>query len=95
MSEEAGTRLFKVADIAEALLVSRMTVYRMIRSGALPAVQFGRSFRVTEYDLRRYLEQSPTHGGDPRAIVESILHRSEHHPGPKHHPGPGPSGAGR
>lgn len=80
MAEEAGRRLFKVADIADALLVSKMTIYRMINAGTLPAVKIGRSLRVTEHHLRQYLERSPTQGGDPAAIVESILHRSEPDP---------------
>ncbi len=70
---ESGPRLFKVADIATALRVSNMTIYRMIRSGDLPAVKIGRSFRVTEHHLREFLEHSPTHDGDPRAILESIF----------------------
>lgn len=92
MSDETGTRLFKVADIADALLVSKMTIYRMINAGTLPAVKFGRSLRVTEHHLRQYLESSPTHGGDPSAIVESILHRSE--PDQEHDSTTGPSGRG-
>lgn len=74
---ECGLRLFKVADIAAALLVSNMTIYRMIRSGELPAVKIGRSFRVTERDLREYLEKSPTHDGDPRAILDILFHNAE------------------
>lgn len=35
-----------VAEVAERMRVSKMTVYRLVHSGDLPAVRFGRSFRV-------------------------------------------------
>lgn len=80
---ECGLRLFKVADIAAALRVSNMTIYRLINSGELPAVKIGRSFRVTEWHLREYLEQSTTHDGDPRAILATLFHNAEAEEGPR------------
>ena len=38
--------------------VSKMTVYRLVHSGELPAVRVGRSFRVTEQDANEYLQRS-------------------------------------
>ena len=38
--------------------VSKMTVYRLVHSGELPAVRVGRSFRVTEDDVNEYLRKS-------------------------------------
>ena len=35
-----------VAEVAERMRVSKMTVYRLVHNGELPAVRFGRSFRV-------------------------------------------------
>jgi excisionase family DNA binding protein len=35
-----------IAEVAERMRVSKMTVYRLVHSGELPAVRFGRSFRV-------------------------------------------------
>ncbi|HIW45938.1 MAG TPA: helix-turn-helix domain-containing protein [Candidatus Yaniella excrementigallinarum] len=37
-----------VTEVAEMMRVSRMTVYRMIHAGDLPAVRFGRSYRVPQ-----------------------------------------------
>ena len=34
--------------MAELMRVSAMTVYRMVQSGELPAVRFGRSYRIPE-----------------------------------------------
>jgi excisionase family DNA binding protein len=44
-----------VSEVAEVMRVSRMTVYRMIHAGELPAVQFGRSYRVPESAVEQYL----------------------------------------
>ncbi len=38
--------------------VSKMTVYRLVHSGELPAVRVGRSFRVPEDDVNEYLRKS-------------------------------------
>ena len=51
-----GGRFFTVAEVAATVRVSKMSVYRLIHSGQLEAVQFGRSFRVTEKALNAYLE---------------------------------------
>ena len=44
-----------VAEVAAMLRVSKMTVYRMVHSGDLPAMQVGRSFRVPERAVHDYL----------------------------------------
>lgn len=41
-------RFVTVAEVAVMMRVSRMTVYRLVHSGELPAIRFGRSFRVPE-----------------------------------------------
>jgi excisionase family DNA binding protein len=38
--------------------VSKMTVYRLIRAGKIPAVQIGKAYRVRETDLEQYLNSS-------------------------------------
>lgn len=54
-------RLLTVREVAEAIRVSNMTVYRLIRSGALQAVRVGRSFRIRPSDVDGFL--------DARAVV--------------------------
>lgn len=49
-----------VAEVADMLRVSNMTVYRLINSGGLPAVRVGKSYRLTEADVDKYLAQSYT-----------------------------------
>lgn len=53
----ANARFLTVQEVADLLRVSQMTVYRLIKSGEVPAVRIGRSFRVRETDVDRYLEE--------------------------------------
>jgi excisionase family DNA binding protein len=51
-------KFLTVAEVAAILRLSKMSVYRLIHSGQLEAVQFGRSFRVAEKALNTYLEHA-------------------------------------
>lgn len=55
-----GDRLYTVAEIAEHMRVSNMTVYRLIKSGAMPAVRVGKSYRIRQRDLEAYFDASLT-----------------------------------
>jgi excisionase family DNA binding protein len=48
-------KLLTVAEIAARMRVSKMTVYRLVHSGALHGVRFGRSYRVPETAVEQYL----------------------------------------
>ena len=48
MPEVPDVRFLTVAEVAELMRVSKMTVYRMVHAGELPAIRCGRSFRVPE-----------------------------------------------
>ena len=48
-------RYLTVNEVAEQMRVSRMTVYRLVHSGELPAIRVGRSFRVPEQAVHDYL----------------------------------------
>lgn len=52
-----------VAEVARALRVSNMTVYRLITGGQLPAVRVGKSYRLREEDVDRFLAQRFTEAG--------------------------------
>lgn len=56
-------RYLTVAEVAELMRLSRMTVYRLVHSGELPAVQVGRSFRVPQDALDAYLRAHSVDGG--------------------------------
>jgi excisionase family DNA binding protein len=54
-SESASGALLTVAEVAGVLRVSAMTVYRLIRSGDLPALRIGKSYRIRQGALDQYL----------------------------------------
>lgn len=58
----APPRFLTVAEVADAARVSRMTVYRLVHSGELPAVRVGRSFRVPESAVEQLLAAPPPEG---------------------------------
>jgi excisionase family DNA binding protein len=54
----AEVKFLTVAEVAAVMRVSKMTVYRMVHSGDLPAVRVGRSFRVPEKAVHDYLRSA-------------------------------------
>ena len=54
----AEVRFLTVAEVAAIMRVSKMTVYRLVHGGELPAVRVGRSFRVPEQADHDYLRDS-------------------------------------
>lgn len=62
-SSYAGARFLTVSEVAQALRVSNMTVYRLINAGELPALRVGRSFRLREEDVDKYLSDRYTEAG--------------------------------
>ena len=54
----AEVRFLTVAEVASIMRVSKMTVYRMVHAGELPAVRVGRSFRVPQDEVDKYLRSS-------------------------------------
>jgi len=48
--------LLKIAEIMERTGLSKASVYRVINAGQLKTVKIGRSVRVTESELCRFIE---------------------------------------
>ena len=48
--------LLKIAEIMDRTGLSKASVYRVINAGQLRTVKIGRSVRVTEAELSRYIE---------------------------------------
>ncbi len=59
----AEVRFLTVAEVAGLMRVSKMTVYRLVHGGTLPAVRVGRSFRVPEKAVHEYLSSSMFEAG--------------------------------
>lgn len=58
----ANDPLLTVVEAAQLLRVSKMTVYRLINHGEIPALRVGRSFRIPKSDLQAYVTQAATPG---------------------------------
>ena len=66
----AEVRFLTVAEVASLMRVSKMTVYRLVHAGELPAVRVGRSFRVPEQAVHdSYLETCRRLPEDARRCV--------------------------
>ncbi len=57
-SDSSEIKFRTVAEVAAMMRVSKMTVYRMLHTGEIPALRVGRSFRVREEDVNEYLRKS-------------------------------------
>lgn len=49
--------LLTVEEVAQTLRLSKMTVYRLLHNGDMTYSRVGRSFRITQEELERYLRQ--------------------------------------
>ncbi|WP_102509487.1 helix-turn-helix domain-containing protein [Sanguibacter massiliensis] len=59
MSDAAARPAFlTVGEVADAMRVSRMTVYRLVHAGEMPAIRVGKSFRVPASALEQYLAEA-------------------------------------
>ncbi len=50
-------RFLTVQEVAEQMRVSNMTVYRLIKAGELAATRVGRSYRLREAEVDKYLRR--------------------------------------
>ena len=64
MSESESRKAFlTVAEVAALMRVSTMTVYRLIKAGDIAAVRVGKSYRIREDDVDRFLAARYTEAG--------------------------------
>ena len=50
-------QLLTVAEVAQIMRVSNMTVYRLIKAGQLAAIRVGKNYRIRRRDVERYLTE--------------------------------------
>lgn len=67
-TESSEIRAYSVAEAAERIGVNRATVHRWVIAGRLPAFDIGAPggrprFRITEQDLRAFIDASRLNGG--------------------------------
>ena len=56
MAKDSG--YMSLEEVAEMLGVTYQLIYRLVRSGELPAARLGKLYRVSTDDLNSYLERS-------------------------------------
>jgi excisionase family DNA binding protein len=56
-------RFLTVAEVAQMMRVSTMTVYRLLKAGDLASVRVGKSYRIREDDVDAYLAKRYTEAG--------------------------------
>jgi excisionase family DNA binding protein len=57
MAEKISNKLLTVNEVANILRVSNMTVYRLVKSGQIPAIRVGKNYRIKESDVNKYLSR--------------------------------------
>ena len=55
--------IYTIAEVAEYLKISKKTVYRMARSGELPAFRAGKHWRVRQAELGAWIARSSVREG--------------------------------
>lgn len=63
MAERFSNKLLTVNEVANILRVSNMTVYRLVKSGQIPAIRVGKNYRIKESDVNDYLDRGGQKAG--------------------------------
>ena len=61
-NENQTPKLLSLHEVSERTALSRSTIYREIDAGRLVAVKIGKSVRITDSELRRYIESLQVRG---------------------------------
>ena len=64
MVQPSSPRFMTVTEVADIMRVSKMTVYRLIHSGEMPAIRVGKSFRVPEAAVSQMIHSGLADRGD-------------------------------
>jgi excisionase family DNA binding protein len=59
----SGDRLLTVREVADAMRISKMTVYRLVKGGQLAAIRVGRNYRIRQAALTQYLAERSVSAG--------------------------------
>jgi len=51
-------KMLTITEVAKRLGCHYMTIYYWVRDGKLPAIQFGKIYRIDEEDLKKFLEDN-------------------------------------
>ncbi len=68
MTRQSAPRFMTVTEVADLMRVSKMTVYRLIHGGEMPAIRFGKSFRVPEVAVRQMIDAQMSQWDDEQQL---------------------------
>lgn len=77
-SANVSSHFLTIAEVAAAMRVSKMTVYRLVKAHAIAAVRVGRSFRVPEEAVNDYIRRS-TEPATEDQVQDDKTDQDEHH----------------
>ena len=60
VSGKKEKEFYLVAELADALRLSHMTIYRYIKAGKLKAYKFGKEFRIGKKEFKEFLKKAET-----------------------------------
>jgi excisionase family DNA binding protein len=60
MSEDTSNAFLTVRELAALLRISRKTAYLLVKTGEIPSVKVGGSYRIPRAELERQLAESAT-----------------------------------
>lgn len=49
-------KMYTLQEVADMVRVSRQSIYNWIRSGRLKATKYGKEYRITEEELKKFLK---------------------------------------
>ena len=54
---------YSLEEVADLLGVNYQLIYKLVRSGEMPAARLGKVYRILRHDLDLYLQKSKSHAG--------------------------------
>lgn len=69
-------KFMTLEDVADMLGVNYQLIYRLVRSGELPAIRLGRVYRVTQDDLQAYLSGQKTGASGSKCKACGTVYKS-------------------
>jgi len=67
-------KFYSLEEIAELLGVNYQLIYRLVRSGDLPALKIGRIYRITQAGFDEYLNAQNTQTAQRCSVCEKEFH---------------------
>ncbi len=77
MMLDKTSEYMSLEEVAEMLGVTYQLIYRLVRSGEIPAVRLGKLYRVSRTDLEKYLARNKNTAGGGTCSVCGTYYRGK------------------